>query len=123
MRNLLKSDPLAWAIEPILEESSLVQKSMFGALAYYLHGRLKLVCVEKLEPWRGVLVATEKQYHASLQKSFPSLEPHTVLGKWLYLSESCDDFDEVMRNLCNLVLEDDARIGVIAKPKKRRKKA
>jgi hypothetical protein len=34
----------------------------------------------KTEKWRGMLVCTEQQYHASLMRDFPGLVPHSRLA-------------------------------------------
>lgn len=113
-----KKSPYYWVVDRLLSEVSLVEKPMFGCDAFYLHGKLKLVlCPGKEEPWRGILIATSKEYHDSLIKDFPDLCSHQVLGKWLYLSESSDDFEEVGERLVRLILKNDIRIGVEPKRK------
>jgi hypothetical protein len=73
------------------------------------------------EPWRGVLVGTDRPHHASLRAEFPALAPHPVLPKWLYLPESNDDFEPVAARLVALSRRRDLRIGVAPKPKKRKR--
>jgi hypothetical protein len=91
---------------------------MFGTKVVYLDGKLVLCFSSKEEPWRGVLVGTERAHHASLVGQFPSLLPHSVLPKWLYLAESGDDFERVARQLVVLAKERDPRIGVAPKAKR-----
>jgi hypothetical protein len=95
--------------------------AMFGTKVIYLDGRLVLCFSAKDEPWRGVLVCMERENHESLRASFPSLSPHSILPKWLYLPESADDFERVAEQLVRLARERDPRIGVVPKPKRRRR--
>ena len=48
-----KEQPLHWVIEPLMDEPSFLEKSMFGCLACYLHGRLALLLASGEEPWNG----------------------------------------------------------------------
>jgi hypothetical protein len=93
---------------------------MFGTKAAYLDGRLHLCFCANEEPWRGVLVCTERAHHASLQAEFPTLASHPILGKWLYLSEEHDDFESTARRHVALVRRRDPRFGILPQPKKRR---
>lgn len=102
-------------------DASFVLRPMFGTKAMYLDGRLHLCFCANEEPWRGVLVATERPHHASLQAEFPSLVSHPILGKWLYLSEEHDDFEATARRLVALTRRRDPRIGITSPSRKRRK--
>ena len=110
--------PYTWLWETLEAEPSFELRAMFGAKAVYLGGKLQLCFTVKEEPWRGVLVCTDKTYHPSLTKEFPDLRPHPVLPKWLYLPESIETFESVASRLVALVRKRDERIGVIAKPKR-----
>ncbi|HMO14786.1 MAG TPA: hypothetical protein PKD64_06445 [Pirellulaceae bacterium] len=112
--------PYAWLWEPLESEASFLLRPMFGAKAVYLDGKLMLCFIAKDEPWRGVLIATDREYHASLTADFSNLSPHPILKKWLYLSESLDNFESVADQLVRLVRQRDSRIGVTPQPKKRR---
>ena len=112
--------PYTWLWEPLEREPSFVLRAMFGTKVVYLDGALQLCFSAKEEPWRGVLVCTAKPHHPSLMKDFPILAPHPILPKWLYLPESADDFESVAERLVKLVRRRDERIGVVAKPKKRK---
>jgi hypothetical protein len=92
---------------------------MFGTKVVYLDGKLVLCFASKAEPWRGVLVCMEREHHASLISQFPSLFPHPILPKWLYLPESQDGFERVAERLVALAGERDPRIGIVARPKGR----
>ena len=112
------SHPYAWLWEPLESEASFVLRSMFGGRAVYVEGRCQLICFAKQEPWRGVLVCTDHQSQASLIEEFPSLAPHPVIPKWLYLPEAADDFESAAQRLVSLVGRQDGRIGVESSPKK-----
>jgi hypothetical protein len=74
----------------------------------------------KTEKWRGMLVCTEQQYHASLMRDFPGLVPHSRLGKWLFLAEAGnEEFEQVAERIISAVLRCDPRIGVYPTSKKK----
>ena len=108
-------------IEPLLAEESLLVKPMFGCLACYLHGRLMLVLADRRPPWRGLLVPTVREHQPTLCAEIPSLAAHPVLGKWLYLREAADDFEEAAGHLVALARVDDPRLGVESPPRRSRK--
>ena len=114
------SHPYAWLWEPLEDEPSFILRSMFGAKAAYLDGKLHLCFMAKTEPWRGVLVCTGREHQPSLRQEFPSLVPHPVLSKWLYLPETAEDFESTAGKLVTLVLRRDGRIGVEGSPKKKK---
>lgn len=97
---------------------SLLAKPMFGMEALYFEGKLVLVLGDKQEPWSGLLVCTHHETKGELQKDFPALTPHSILPKWLYLSERSPEFEEYAESLARLILRRDPRIGV--EPKLRR---
>jgi hypothetical protein len=112
-------DRHAWLWEPLETDATFLLRAMFGLKAAYLDGKLVLCFGARAEPWRGVLVGTERVHHASLMAEFPSLAAHPILPKWLYLPESADDFERVAERLVVLAGQRDPRIGVIPKQKKR----
>jgi len=116
-----KTHPYAWLWEPLQEEDSFLLRPMFGAKMAYLDGKAMLCFMAKEDPWRGLLVCTERRHHAVLSAAFPGLAPHSVLGKWLYLPEANEDFETIAEKIVQAVLYRDSRIGVIPPPKKRRK--
>ena len=108
-------------VEPLAEEPSYIEKAMFGCKGCYLHGRLVLVlAARRKEPWNGLLDPTERKHHQSLGRDHKNLAIHPVLKKWLYLSESNEDFEESARTVVECVLANDPRIGVEPKVKTRR---
>jgi len=113
--------PLQWVLEPLEGEPSFFQKHMFGCQAAYLFGRLVLVLAAKEEPWNGVLVCTSREFHSALIGEHPSLQPHSVLPKWLYLAQSTDGFEETAQQLVLQVLSNDPRIGVEPRAGKRKR--
>lgn len=99
-------------VEALVDEPSLLVKSMFGCVACYAHGRLMLVLADRRPPWQGVLVPTGHAHHAALRAEIPALVVHPVLGKWLHLPEGVDDFEEAIGRVLALAMADDARLGV-----------
>jgi hypothetical protein len=108
-------------VEPLLAEESLLVKPMFGCLACYVHGRLMLVLADRRPPWRGLLVPTVREHQPALRAEIPSLAVHPVLGKWLYLREAADDFEEAAGRLVALARVDDLRLGVESLPRRSRR--
>jgi hypothetical protein len=113
--------PYQWLWEPLEGDSTFVLRPMFGGKAAYLDGRLMLYFTAKTEPWRGVLVCTDRVHHEALTVEFPDLSPHPILPKWLYLPESADRFEPVAERLVALAKRRDPRLGVSPRPKKRRR--
>jgi hypothetical protein len=111
--------PYQWLWEPLEPDPTFVLRTMFGAKAVYLDGKLVLCFCAGEEPWRGVLIGTDRTRHAALRADFPEFAPHPVLSKWLYLPESADNFERAAQRLVTLVRQRDPRIGVDPRPKKR----
>lgn len=111
--------PYAWLWEALESEASFLLRPMFGTKAAYLDGRLVLCFSAREEPWRGVLVCTDRAHHESLIAEFPALAPHPVLPKWLYLSDSIDAFDRLAERLVSLARRRDPRIGVDPRDRRR----
>ncbi len=115
--------PFAWLWEPLEAEATFVLRSMFGAKAAYLDGKIMLCFPMRGEEWKGVLVCTDRKDHASLMAEFPVLTPHSILSKWLFLPERAEHFERVAQKLVALAQRRDPRIGVLPQPKARRTKA
>lgn len=109
----------AWLWERLEGDPGFVLRPMFGTKALYINGKLMLCFSAKAEPWRGILVCTDRAHHSSLMAEFPVLTPHSILSKWLYLPESSDDFEKTAECLVRLTRLRDPRIGVAPLPKKR----
>lgn len=112
--------PHAWLWEPLESDPTFVLRAMFGAKAVYLGGKMMLCCCAGEEPWRGLLVCTDRTRHAALQADFPALVPHSVLPKWLYLPEAAASFERDAVRLVALARARDPRLGII--PGTRKKK-
>jgi len=114
--------PLQWLWEPLEADVTFVLRSMFGAKAVYLDGKLMLCFTSGQEPWNGVLVCTDRAHQPSLVTEWPDLVPHSVLPKWLYLSAEAEGFDRVAPRLVELARRRDPRLGVVPQPRRARKK-
>jgi hypothetical protein len=111
-KKMKRQHPLHWLVEPLMEEPDLLEKPMFGCHACYLHGRLSLVLASGDEPWNGLLVPTEREFHDSIMADFRDLVQHPVLKKWLYLSHSTEDFETTGTAIVEAVRLNDPRFGV-----------
>jgi hypothetical protein len=109
-----------WLWEPLESDPTFVLRAMFGAKAVYLGGKLMLCFTASEEPWRGILVCTERASHTALIAEFPELTPHPILPKWLYLSESAASFEHTGERLVGLARQCDPRLGVIPGARKKR---
>lgn len=112
--------PLQWLAEPLADEPTFELKSWFGGRTIMLNGRHHLFLTTQGEPWQGVLVCTYHEHHDSLRTEFPSLRQHPILGKWLYLPESADNFERDARRLVKLVQARDPRMGITPSAKKQK---
>ena len=97
----------------------MILKPMFGMKALYLDGKFYFCFATKQNPWRGLLVATERTQHEALIADFPALSPHPILPKWLYLPESSGTFERDATALVRLAKKRDPRLGIIPPPKSR----
>ncbi len=120
-KNKKKLNPLLWVIEPLMEEPSYVQRPMFGCQACYLHGRLVLALASGEEPWNGLLIPTDHEFHASIIRDFTTARQHPVLKKWLYLPENSEDFEAAASDIVEAIQMNDQRFGVEPQGKGRRK--
>ena len=117
-----KTNRHRWLFEPLEGLPTFEERRMFGALAAYFNGLLVLALCDTEEPWRGVLVPTDRDSHAALIAEFPALAPHPVLGKWLYLPESTSSFERDAQRLVERIRHLDPRIGVMPERKRTKKK-
>ncbi len=117
-----KTHPFLYIVEPLMEEPSYFEKPMFGCHAVYLHGRLMLVLALGEEPWDGLLIPTEYQFHDAIVKEFSDVVRHSVLKKWLYLPEATEDFETVASDIVTAIKINDQRFGVEPKERVFRKK-
>lgn len=112
-----------WLWEPLADDPTFVLRSMFGAKAVYLDGKMMLCFSAGGEPWRGLLVCTSREHHEALQREFAELSPHPILPKWLYLPEEADSFERASTSLIRLTRGRDPRIGITPSGKKKKKSA
>ena len=117
-----KEHPLEWLAEAVATEPTFVLKPWFGGRSIMLRGKHQLFLTTQGEPWQGVLVCTFHEHQASLRADLPSLKPHPVLGKWLYLSETSETFERDALALVRLAKAADSRLGVAPSPRKSRAK-
>ena len=115
-----KDHRLLWLVESIMDEPSYLERSMFGCLAIYLHGRMVLLLSEGEEPWNGLLIPTEHEHHIPILTEFKDIVQHPVLKKWLYLPENTEDFESVAYDIVHCIEMNDPRFGV--EPKERKPK-
>lgn len=123
---------LDW-LEDLLPEGC-VRKAMFGGYAFYLQGRLILVVFESpgertyknktvsYDIWDGCMFPAERDKHEEIQKIFPMLFNHPVLGKWLYLPQQTEDFEDVATRVVRMIPRRLDLFGVYPKPQKARRK-
>lgn len=116
-----KQHPLLWVVESLMEEPSYIERAWFGCKAIYLHGLIVVVLCSGEEPWNGLLIPTEHQFHNSILKDFKDVVQHTVLKKWLYLPESSEDFETVASDIIEAIRMNDSRFGIEPKERKKRK--
>jgi hypothetical protein len=105
-----------------MEEPSYIDRAWFGCRAIYLHGRLMLVLCSGEEPWNGLLIPTEKEFHDHIRQEFEAVVQHPVLKKWMYLPENSEDFESVSSEIVEAVRMGDQRFGVEPREKASRKK-
>jgi hypothetical protein len=121
-RHHKKEQPLRWVIESLEEERSYFEKPMFGCLAVYLHGRLSLLLTSGEEPWNGLLIPTDHQFHDSIRQDYQNVVQHPVLKKWLYLPEASENFESDAQEIVEAIRMNDPRFGVEPKEKIPKKK-
>ena len=97
---------------------------MFGCHAIYTRGKIVLI-LRKKENYtesNGVWVAIAPEHHAEMKKIMPPLRPLTLFetSAWLNLHDQIVDFEERVIDACELILKNDARIGKIPKPRKKK---
>ena len=90
---------------------------MFGCLAVYLHGRLSLLLSSGEEPWNGLLIPTDHQFHDSIRRDYQDIVQHPVLKKLLYLPESVEDFETSAQEIVEAIRINDPKFGVEPKEK------
>ncbi|NTW48581.1 MAG: hypothetical protein HGB19_02380 [Chlorobiales bacterium] len=125
-----------WLTDPVLQTFADLEnvefKLMFGGVAVYQERGARRVMVayaggtdtsgdpNRHMEWQGLLIPTEIAHHESLIRQFPSLRPHSVLRKWLYVHQSHPDFNHVLGGIYELAQQQHKWVGVVQKPRKRK---
>jgi len=122
IRKKKKANSLLWLFEPLEDDPRYLCKRFFSFEAAYLDGRLCLAVVDRGEPWNGMMACTSREHHASLRVEFRALEPHPVLGKWLYVSQLHPEFEAVATELVAAARKRDPRLGIEGDVRKKHKK-
>ncbi|MFY3549273.1 hypothetical protein [Achromobacter insolitus] len=117
----VRLNSLLWILEPLERDSAYLRRKMFGCDAAYLDGLLYLVAADREDPWSGLLICTSRERQAALMGEFPALQPHPVLGKWLYLPQTDEDFETIATRMAQLAPARDPRMGVAPSPRSRRR--
>ncbi len=106
-------------------------KHMFGGMALYGHGKM-LFCImedptqnfykDKTFPypiWNGVLIPTQREYHNEFIKISKDFTSHPVLGKWMYIPQTLENFEDHIKKIVLLAVKNSDLIGIIPKQKKK----
>ena len=94
-------------------------RPMFGCLAIYVKDKIVLILRDKpgQAPDNGVWLATTRDHHQSLRRSFPNMRSIQVFQKdvtaWQVLPADAPDFEESALTACDLVVAGDPRIGKV----------
>ena len=64
-----------------------------------------------------MLIATDHEFHDAIRQDFETVVQHPVLKKWLYVSQSAEDFETLASGIVEAVRTNDPRLGV--EPKER----
>lgn len=100
---------------------------MFGVMAIYVGEKICFATRQntKNPADNGLWIGTSLEHHESLKADFPSITnmQSIRIKKWLLLPETAAGFEETVQELCQLVVAEDERIGVIPPRKKKRNKA
>ncbi|MCD8298359.1 MAG: hypothetical protein LUD39_01175 [Opitutae bacterium] len=119
--------PCEWLIAPLRNNDLFYFRRTFGCWSFYLGDMNVLLYVPaKTTPGdsypEGLLIATTHENQPSLMAEFPQLAPHEFLKKWLCISASDENFEEVAKKLVALIVAGDPRIGVPGHTRARKKK-
>jgi hypothetical protein len=121
-RKKTKPHPLLWTVESLQDEPSYLDRAWFGCRAVYLNGLMVLVLCSGEEPWNGLLIPTDHQFHRDIMQDYRGVVQHPVLKKWLYLPEASEDFETVAMEIVERIGQRDQRIGIEPKERRSRKR-
>ncbi|MCC6277953.1 MAG: hypothetical protein IT289_08575 [Oligoflexia bacterium] len=108
----------------LLGEKLTAVKSMFGCEALYSGSKIVLIMRKKdtHTDSNGIWLATSHEHHESLRKIFPNMTDLTLFGSpptnWQVLQETSPDFEAAVERACELIVNNDPRIGKIPKQRK-----
>ena len=122
-----KNIPFAFVLDYLLPVEPVI-KPMFGSFAVYANKKILLVLRDRKDHpgANGVWIATSREYHNSLKKDFPSMCSVYLLSEgksetnWQMIPAAADDFESSVIKCCELILQNDPRIGRVPKPRKRK---
>ena len=122
-----KNIPFSFVFD-YLHPLDITIKPMFGCHAVYANGKILIILRKRVDHTdaNGIWIATGKEYHLSLKAEFPNMGSVYLLsdGKketdWQMIHEDDVDFEEAAIKLCEMIVRNDARIGRIPKPKKKK---
>ncbi len=109
-------------------------RPMFGCHAIYVDEKIVLIMRKKedrkRQPDNGLWVVVRSEFIEEIRKDFPNLQPIEMfahlkgqaLSKWLNLREDDPQFEEDALRICQLVIQEDPRIGKVPQKKKKTKK-
>lgn len=108
-----------------LHPKDVVVKSMFGCFSLYINNKICFFLRDRgdKKELNGIWIATPTlEDYESLKKELPSIDQDKNLvedkksnNKWLLLSANDHNFELLVRRACELVLNNDKRIGKITK--------
>ncbi|MEL6926842.1 MAG: hypothetical protein AAFO94_22570 [Bacteroidota bacterium] len=100
-------------------------KKMFGNTSIYIGDKIYLATrkSDKNPLDNGIWIGTALEHHDSLKAQFPSIGHLRIykIKKWLLLPADAEDFEEVAISLCDLIKQEDPRLGVVPAPRKKKR--
>lgn len=125
-----KSLPFEFVLEELAAYPKLriTVKPMFGLYGVYSGEKIVFILRDKIKDPEdnGVWIATTAEHHESLRKDLPIMRSLSEFGDeptgWQVLSVQDPKFESNVFTACELVANNDPRIGKIPKSKLRKKK-
>ncbi|WP_413288776.1 hypothetical protein [Bdellovibrio sp. HCB337] len=127
IKKIKKPIPFDFVLHEI-ESANPHTKPMFGAYGVYIGNKMVFILREreKSPEDNGVWLPVVEGFHEELQKIFPSMRSLAMFGPgptgWQVLPVDAEDFEEAVLKACELVLQDDPRIGTTPKIRTKKKK-
>jgi len=110
--------------EDLADHDSFYFKKFFGGLSIYVFGKMvAFVCEKperktfrdqkfKTEVWNGCLIPSTRDNHAALLKLLKGAVIHPVIGKWLYLPQKSEFFEDSMIQLIEMIQRKNTLVGI-----------